>query len=372
MRNLPLFLALGLLSSASDVDPVALTVIEKEPGFSRPEPTEVTKKIYARLKATPLPPTGVAFEQKVEGLEKATFLMQPIPAGTFTFGSAELEDASPTRKVTLPAFWMAKTETTWALYRAFMENGKARNKDGSLNADGDIYSPDDPFATKAGLIDAISQPTPPYIPMHFGLADGAGYRADLPAIAATQHAASKFCEWLSAKTGRYYRLPTEAEWEYACRAGTTTKWSFGDDESDLLAHGWYFENSEGSYHPVAQKKPNPWGLHDMHGNVLEWTLDAYLPNFSKLPKKATFPLVVSSSRYPRVTRGGHWDSDPEDTQSAYRTLSEPAWKMTDPQVPKSLWYHTDTPWLGFRIVSPATLPTIEEVHLLWNLGPGKL
>jgi len=207
--------------------------------------------------------------------------------------------------------------------------------------------------------------------MHFEMAEDAGYAPELPAIAATQHAASKFCEWLTAQTGHYYRLPTEAEWEYACRAGTTTAYSFGDDPAQLEEHAWFFENSDGSYRPVAKKKPNPWGLYDMHGNVCEWTLDAYLPSYSSHPAGSTNPLALSKMRYPRVTRGGHWDSEPQDLRSAARTPSEEGWKELDPQQPKSIWYHTDTLWLGFRVVRPVETPSVEEMHLLWNTGPGK-
>ncbi len=96
-----------------------------------------------------------------------------------------------------------------------------------------------------------------------------------PIIGVSWHDALAYCKWLSEKTGDNYRLPTEKEWEYACRAGTTTKWSFGDDESKLKECAWYYENSDEKTHPVGEKKPNPWGLYDMHGNVWEWCKDWY-------------------------------------------------------------------------------------------------
>ncbi|MGJ8697775.1 MAG: formylglycine-generating enzyme family protein [Verrucomicrobiaceae bacterium] len=358
------------------VEAGTVTILPGDRPDGNPTFLPVTKKIHALVKE---PDAGdmQPYTETVPLSKGATFDLIPIPGGEFTLGSPDSEadrntDEGPQKTIKIEPFWMAKTETTWALYQAFMENGKSRNKDGSLNLDGDIYSPDPPLASAPETIDAISQPTPPYMPMHFDMASSAGYRGDLPAIAATQHSASKFCEWLTAQTGHYYRLPTEAEWEYACRAGTTTAYSFGDDPAQLGDYAWFFENSDAEYHPVAQKKPNPWGLYDMHGNVAEWTLDSYRADYSAHPAGARNPLSLSPMRYPRVTRGGHWDADPQDLRSAARLPSAPSWKMTDPQIPKSLWYHTDTPWLGFRIIRPLKVPSLEEMHLLWNTGPGKL
>jgi formylglycine-generating enzyme required for sulfatase activity len=187
----------------------------------------------------------------------------------------------------------------------------------------------------------------------------------------TQLAAKTYCEWLSAKTGIYYRLPTEAEWEYACRAGTTTAYSFGDDPAKLGEYAWYFGNSEEAYHKVGKKKPNPWGLYDMHGNVQEWCLDQYHPDFyarlaGKEPVKN--PLAVPTEIYGRIVRGGSWDDDAAVLRSAARVPSIPAWKKRDPQFPQSVWYLTDADGVGFRLVRPLRVPSQLEIDKL-NLEP---
>jgi formylglycine-generating enzyme required for sulfatase activity len=183
----------------------------------------------------------------------------------------------------------------------------------------------------------------------------------------TDHSARTFCKWLSAKTGRYYRLPTEAEWEYACRAGTTTAYSFGDDPVELGDHAWYFENSNEAYQKVGKKKPNPWGLYDMHGNVAEWVLDQYdEAGYELLKESKQDPLANPKTEYPRIVRGGGWNQFPEDCRSAARQASDPEWKKQDPQSPKSIWYHTDARHVGFRIVRPLVEPKDEEKEAKWD------
>lgn len=362
-------------AAAAPVSTGSLNIITEELPDKAAKYLPVTEKIFANLKEVPggeLKP----YTETVPRSGDATIDMIPIPGGEFTLGSPDDEegrgdDESPQRKLKIEPFWMASKEITWKLYQSFMENGKNRNKDGTLDLDGNKLNPEPPFASNPELLDAISQPTPPYMPMHNGMGDQAGYDGKYPAVAMTQHAASKFCEWLTAQTGHYYRLPTEAEWEYACRAGTTTAYSFGDDVSQLGDYAWFFENSDGSYQPVGTKKPNPWGLYDMHGNVREWTIDAYLPNYKSHPDGGLNPFALTPKRYPRVSRGGDWDCDPEELRSGARLPSSQSWKNTDPQDPKSIWYHTDMWGLGFRIIRPAKNPSLEEMHLLWNTGPGE-
>jgi formylglycine-generating enzyme required for sulfatase activity len=193
-----------------------------------------------------------------------------------------------------------------------------------------------------------------------------------PAIAMTHYGASKFCQWLSAKTGHYYRLPTEAEWEYACRAGTTTAYSFGNDESKLEDYGWYEMNSDdGSgfkYQKVGRKKANPWGLYDMHGNVMEWCTDRLTEDYSGLSGTPEDPVAFPVEPYPHVARGGSYDDQAVRLRSGARRGSDRAWKMTDPQLPKSVWWLSDNKMIGFRIVRPLELPDPETIARYWNPG----
>ena len=166
----------------------------------------------------------------------------------------------------------------------------------------------------------------------------------------------EYCRWLSAKTGKVYRLPTEAEWEYACRAGTKTAYSFGDDPAKLGEYAWYVDNAE-KPQPVGKKKPNPWGLYDMHGNVAEWCLDHYVADTYKhiLDRQAdaSGPVVLPDAKeYPYVARGGSWDDDADKLRSAARRGSNPEWSVQDPQRPQSIWWHTDATFVGFRVVRP--------------------
>jgi formylglycine-generating enzyme required for sulfatase activity len=279
-----------------------------------------------------------------------SFTMIPIAGGEFSMGTpagekGRRDDEGPQRKVRIDPFWMGKHEVTWDEYRLFMFSQMAKED-----------------ANKDATVDAISRPTRPYVEMSFGMGING-----FPAISMTQHAANKYAEWLSAKTGQFYRLPTEAEWEYACRAGTTTAYSFGDDASGLGEYAWFSDNSDGKYQKVGAKKPNPWGLHDMHGNVMEWTLDQYDPSgYSGLSDEN--PHRVSTQPYPQSARGGAWTDPADQLRCGSRIGSDPSWKMQDPQLPKSIWYHTDAQGLGFRLVRPLKVPPADQLFKYWNSG----
>jgi formylglycine-generating enzyme required for sulfatase activity len=295
----------------------------------------------------------------------ASYHMVAIQGGEFLMGSPPNEkgrDANegPQTRVKILPFWLGKYEVTWDEYEPFMITPVDRFKNGTRKD----FDP----AAKYSDVDAVTSPTAPYVEMSFGM----GQRG-FPAISMTQHAANKYCEWLSAQTGHFYRLPTEAEWEYACRGGTTTAYSFGDDPAKLSEYAWYSANSEEKYQKVGTKKPNPWGLYDMYGNVMEWTADQFVADyFARLKSPCIEPFIRPQSLYPRSVRGGGWASDASQLRSAYRIGSDPSWELQDPQLPKSIWYLTDAPWVGFRLLRPQEIPSVEEMYFHWNSSTGKL
>ena len=287
------------------------------------------------------------YVQDVAGTD-VKFEMVPIPGGEFVMGSPAGEarrsdDEGPQYPVKIAPFWMGKFEVTWDEYDlfAFSLDLKKKKREG-------VDPAAQPETEKKA--DAVTRPTPPYADETFGFG-----RKGQPVICITHHAAMEYCRWLSERTGKLYRLPTEAEWEYGCRAGTKSAFFFGDDPSKLGEYAWYVENAE-KPQPIGKKKPNPWGLFDIHGNVAEWCLDHYAADtYMRYPTDSSTsgPVIPPDAKeYPYVARGGSWDDDPDRIRSAARRASNPEWSVQDPQRPQSIWWHTDATFVGFRIVRP--------------------
>ena len=338
----------GGLASLADNDNVTIPDIRARIAAKQTEAAESDMKAYTNTIAG----------------TRVSFAMVPIPGGEFVMGSPDTEpgrkpDEGPQHKVKISSFWMGQCQVTWNEYELFMYPDEERRTRGTIPTD----------AAGDKLADAVTHPSKPYVEMSFGMGkDG------FPAISMTQHGANKYCQWLSAKTGQFYRLPTEAEWEYAARAGTTTAYFFGDDKSKLGEYGWFEQNSDFKYQKVGKKKPNPWGLYDICGNVVEWVLDQYDPDFYKQCASnggTVDPWNKATKPYPISVRGGSWDDEATMCRSAARRGSDRSWKMQDPQLPKSVWYFSDAQFVGFRIVRPLKVPPPEQMQKYWTSGVEK-
>ncbi len=203
-------------------------------------------------------------------------------------------------------FYISKTELPWELYDLF------------------VYPEMDGANEKAGEtdgVDALARPSKPYVPPDRGFGH-AGY----PANSMTHHAATEFCKWLSARTGRTYRLPARAEWIYAA-GGRSDFTDFKVDEE-----AWHDENSDWKTHPIATKEPNNFGLHDTLGNTAEWIADDQ-------DGDGLLEIV-----------GGHYLTPPEEISRDWIEEQTSAWNASDPQIPKSKWWLPDAPFVGFRVV----------------------
>jgi formylglycine-generating enzyme required for sulfatase activity len=279
------------------------------------------------------------YEQLIPG-SMVKFWMTPIPKGIFLMGSKDTDaghrsDELPTHPVSIDAFWMGTMEVTYDEYQLYFN---------------------DESTSRNSKTDAVTRPSPPYIDFSMGM----GKKDGFPFNSMSQQTALMYCRWLYTKTGVFYRLPTEAEWEYACRAGGNTIYFFGNSAAQLGEYAWFAGNSENKYHQVGTRQPNPWGLYDILGNVAEWTLDHYDEKYYSV-SPAVDPLLSGPGRYPKVVRGGGYQDKADLLRCAARNKSEPAWNKRDPQVPKSRWWLTDAVSVGFRLVRPLKSPTKEEV-----------
>ena len=249
-----------------------------------------------------------------------------VPGGKATLGSPAGEagrkpDEMPVHEVELRSFWMSRTEVTWEAFVKYFEN------------------------RKAAKVDGVTRPSPPYEPPHGKMGVGTH-----PAVSMRWHGAMGFCEWASALTGRRFRLPTEAEFEYAARAGSTAAGPANPDET-----AWYAANAEKKTHPTGTRKPNAFGLQDLMGNVWEYALEP-----------------ASGATYAPVLRGGGWNTPAADLRFAARQQILPEWYERDPNRPRSMWWLTDGTFVGFRLVCSADQPKKDQDEAAAKLEIGPL
>ncbi len=318
------------------------------------EITDKTREVYIQ------PALVSSFENFTEFIPKSyvSFDMVAIPEGIFTIGSPEKEafrdeDEGPQRRIKLSKFFMGKIEVSWEEYMAFFSQTSAEGKsETSSSGNGDI--------------DGITGATPPW-----GAPDQGWGKGTRPAITMTHHAAVVYCQWLSKVTGKKYRLSTEAEWEYACRGETETAyffegspkdytkagfWNkiFGADTSIISRYVTYMGNSPNKTREPSSVMANPFGLVNMSGNVAEFCSDWYSPDiYNSYPSGNK--VIVNPKGPPsgeeHVIRGGAYWSDAKDVRSSARESTQHvAWLVTDPQIPKSIWWYSDSKHVGFRVV----------------------
>jgi sulfatase modifying factor 1 len=279
----------------------------------------------------------------VNGTE-ISFRMVPIPGGTFTMGSPDSEpnhedDEGPQHKVRLDPFYLCWTETTLDLFMAYYQETVSAKRDFMETQEAKKDT------EKAGGVDAISGPTPVYGDLSMG------YAPKHPAIGMTWNNANNFCLWLSKKTGKKYRLPTEAEWEYACRAGTTNIFGTTNDPDKMKDYAWYEATADSETTEVGKKKRNAFGLYDMSGNVREWVSDFYSPTAYKDAAKKSPTVNPKGPKTGKlhVARGGDYSSSVDELRCAARELEQKWWRMGDPQIPKSIWWLPEMDIIGFRL-----------------------
>jgi formylglycine-generating enzyme required for sulfatase activity len=235
--------------------------------------------------------------------------LRPIPAGEFLMGSPDPDkearsDEKPQHRVRLTqSYYLGAHQITRGQFRQCVEATHYQTcAEKSWKVGQDL---------RASLDDYWDEE-----PESLWWSPSLNQTDDHPVVNVSWKDSLAFCDWLSKQEGRQYRLPTEAEWEYACRAGTTTRYSFGDSEYLLDEYAWYAANSNHQSQPVGRKRPNAWGLHDMHGNVWEWCLDGYDTDYYK--ESPTNDPRGPEQSYTQVIRGGSWNKRPWAARSAHR------------------------------------------------------
>lgn len=330
----------------------------------------------------------VPYEETIPGTD-VTFSMTPVPGGVVTLGpraqgdgpDAEEFPTSPVVRVRVPPFWIATHEVTWAEYQRYMQLDRTFGELTQLQSmlmtrSGDVTPALDgaPHLNQAvraegDLVDGVTAPTALYDPT---TTYESGEDPELPAVTMTVYAARQYTKWLSVLTERDYRLPSEAEWEHAARAGEEGDY-IGGAADGLSEYAWYMENGDLMSHVVGQKKPNAWGLYDVIGNAAEWVLDAPTDEPAGAdgePISWRAAIAPPEKQYPRIAKGGYWDAPAEACRYASRMLSEDEyWKASDPNIPTSPWWYSDYPagGVGMRIVRPLEPMDDETKQLAWEI-----
>jgi sulfatase modifying factor 1 len=307
--------------------------------------------------------TVSAFENFTEQIPgtSVSFNLIAVNGGEFKMGSPDNEpfrkgDEGPLRDVKVSSFFMGEVEVSWDEFWTFYSQTMSEGR----------LAPETVYANNKSDLDAISGPTPPFGNPGQGWGSG-----DRPAITMSHYAALTYCQWLSRETGKTYRLPTEAEWEYACRAGTESPYFFegdpkrfsseglrnrifGTDTTHINSHVVYTLNSMGKTQEPSFTIPNSFGLRNMVGNVYEYCSDWYSADaYSNTGSSVSNPKGPDSGAE-RVIRGGAYNSEAGDLRSAARaSTSNEAWLKTDCQQPKSIWWYSDMKGIGFRVVCEA-------------------
>ena len=307
----------------------------------------------------------VPYTETIPGTD-VTFEMVPIPGGTFLLGSSTQEaghrpDEGPQIAVDVSPMWIGQYEVTQReyrefefLYHVFYQIDKETGK--QIDSEND---------------DGVTAPTPLYSPRYVY---EYGRGPEFPAVSMTQYAAQQYTKWLGGLTKRQYRLPSEAEWEYACRTGSKGRFCCPDNEIENYA--WFFDNApKDGFSTVGKKRPNAFGLHDMHGNVGEWTVNAYTKDgyqwLEKTKEKPFDPIDTirwPEQIYPCVVRGGDVYSKVNHIRSAARLESTPQWQDEDPGLPQSPWWQSSGPakTVGFRLARSYRPLIDQEITKFWD------
>lgn len=291
----PDYLAKGKVSNEFDREfaRISATLLEKMGGEYARKANELTEYI----------------EYEEEELEEEINIITP-PSKRFQMGSTEREEEQPIHEVIINYdFEIASTPVTVGEFRAFVEDSGYVTEAEQKNDSG------------AGIWNAEKE--------EWGWKEDANWKNpyfeqtdDHPVVCVSWNDAQAYIKWLNEKTGETYRLPSETEWEFSCRAGSTTKWHFGDNESELEKYAWYGRKDGDSTKPVGIKEPNQWGLYDMHGNVWEWCLDDWAENYNETPIDGS-ANHSQNKETKKVLRGGSWSLSADWSRSANRSWYSP-------------------------------------------------